>query len=88
LILFFNDFFYNFFLRSKSLTFQKFARWFGSMHMFVMAALFVIGLVCNTSMIVVLCRRTMRSPVNTILVAMVCCDSVRLWEVFVECRGS
>src|SRR5262245_637380 len=49
-------------------------------HTYVSIALCALGAVCNFCTIVVLTRKQMRTPVNLILTAMACCDTVVLFS--------
>lgn len=49
-------------------------------HTYLSIVLCALGAVCNFCNIVVLTRKTMRTPVNMILTAMACCDTVVLFS--------
>ncbi|KAL7077973.1 hypothetical protein ACQ4LE_002995 [Meloidogyne hapla] len=49
-------------------------------HTYLSIVLCALGAICNFCNIVVLTRKTMRTPVNMILTAMACCDTVVLFS--------
>uniref|UniRef100_A0A158R4L8 G_PROTEIN_RECEP_F1_2 domain-containing protein n=1 Tax=Syphacia muris TaxID=451379 RepID=A0A158R4L8_9BILA len=50
------------------------------LHTHISIVMCIIGTICNFCNIVVLTRKTMRAPVNMILTAMACCDTVVLFS--------
>lgn len=70
-------------LPKHSVVYQWFAsihRFYRPIHTFLSIFMCAIGTVCNFCNIVILSRKQMRTPVNMILTAMACCDTVVLFS--------